>query len=81
MRIRVVLFAAAREILGRNDLEIELPEGSTIADLRTGIADLAPEVATLLSNSLFSVDLEYANENDLLREDQEVAMIPPVSGG
>jgi molybdopterin converting factor small subunit len=49
--------------------------------LRTGIADLAPEVATLLSNSLFSVDLEYANENDLLREDQEVAMIPPVSGG
>lgn len=81
-RIRVRLFAILRERAGAGELDLELPAGATVADAlaelatRPGLADpLARiEVAT-------AVNREWAGPQTSLRAGDELALIPPVSGG
>jgi molybdopterin converting factor small subunit len=83
MKMQVQLFAAARQLVGRNQIEIsfDADQPPTIADLRKTIQLHFPELKRLASTSLFAVDHEYASDNDRVSENQQVAMIPPVSGG
>jgi molybdopterin converting factor subunit 1 len=81
MTVRVKLFAGAKERAGRDELAIELRDGATIADLRQAIAAVHPALSTILPRSMWAVDTAYANDDTLLSEKSEVAMIPPVSGG
>jgi sulfur-carrier protein len=81
MTIRVRLFAAARQLAGRESLSVEVPGGATVAELRQAMARLCPELATLLPHVVFAVDAEYAGDADRVAEGCEVACIPPVSGG
>lgn len=81
MKLRVQMFAIARQYAGADVLEIELPTGATIADLRQSLFARLPELGSLGSRLLFAVNGEYAAETALLPPDCEVACIPPVSGG
>jgi sulfur-carrier protein len=81
MKIRVRLFAAARQLAGRESLIVELADGATVAELRLVLAGLCPELTTLLPHALWAVDAEYARDQDRVSEGCEVACIPPVSGG
>lgn len=79
-RIRVKAFGITREILGRREIILELKDGQTVADLRARIASEHPRVQAL--KSLFvAVNNEYAEDALVLQEEDEVALIPPVSGG
>jgi molybdopterin converting factor subunit 1 len=81
IRIRVLAFALLRERLGRGEIKLELPPGSRVMDMRRRLADSYPELQPLLSLVRVAVDGEYAEEETLLRDGSEVALVPPVSGG
>jgi molybdopterin converting factor subunit 1 len=81
MKVRVVLFAMAREAVGSTDLEVELPPGACVKDLRRVLIDRHPTVEAILDRSMIAVDEEYADDSDALADRSEVAVIPPVSGG
>jgi MoaE-MoaD fusion protein len=82
MLIRVRLFAVLRERAQREWVQLSLEEGATVGDALTalgeqdGIAELIERVPVVMA-----VNREYADEDVQLREGDEVALIPPVSGG
>ena len=81
MKVRVRLFAVAKELAGRDELSVELPPGATVADLRQAVVEVVPALARIVPHSLWAVGAEYAADDVKLVEDAEVALIPPVSGG
>jgi molybdopterin converting factor subunit 1 len=81
MTIVVRLFAAARELAGRSEAAVELPAGATVGDLRRELERQVPALAALAQRSLVAVNAEYAGEESRLSAGDEVALIPPVSGG
>lgn len=82
MTVRVRLFAALREQAGSDSIQIELGEGATVAD---ALAQLSahPPLAGLLDRLpvAMAVNREYAGPETLLGADDELALIPPISGG
>jgi sulfur-carrier protein len=81
MNITVKLFAAARELVGGDSIEIELPAGATVASLRQELMERLPKARELLARCLFAVDCDYAADDLRLESRAEIACIPPVSGG
>ena len=76
MRVRVKLFAALRERAGGGERELELGDGATLGDVWSRL-DLGPEPDGLL----YAVNREYADRDQPLGDGDEIALIPPVSGG
>jgi molybdopterin converting factor subunit 1 len=81
LRLTVLLFAAARDLAGADSLAVDLLPGSRIADLRAVLADRVPALAVLLAKSAVAVNHDFAEDDRVLNEGDEVAVIPPVSGG
>jgi molybdopterin converting factor subunit 1 len=81
MRLRLRFFAAAREALGRSEMPLEVPDGSTVGELLERLRGEHPAFAALPAEMMVSVNLEYQSPGHVLREGDEVAFIPPVSGG
>ena len=81
MTVRVKLFAVAKERAARDELELELPPGATIADLRKAIVSQHPQLAPIIPHALWAVDKTYANNKTPITSTSEIALIPPVSGG
>jgi len=76
MVVRIRLFAGLRERAGRGELELELPDGALVADALAAVDDLASGVPLVMA-----VNREYASPQDRLSAGDELALIPPVSGG
>jgi molybdopterin converting factor subunit 1 len=76
MTVRIRLFAMLRERAGRDELELELPEGARVADALAALDHLAGGLSLVLA-----VNREYAAPDAVLRAGDELALIPPVSGG
>jgi molybdopterin converting factor subunit 1 len=81
MTITVKLFAAARDLTGATEVELELPDRATIADAKHALCNLLPQLAGLLSRSAIARNQEYAVDTDIIALTDELAVIPPVSGG
>ncbi|AMV30281.1 Molybdopterin synthase sulfur carrier subunit [Gemmata sp. SH-PL17] len=81
MTFTVKLFAAMRDLAGSDTVEVELPDGTTVGDLRREIAKQIPLARTLLLRSNIAVNHEAAENEQPLQTADEVAVIPPVSGG
>jgi molybdopterin converting factor subunit 1 len=75
----ILAFGIAKDILGGRQCEIELT-GNTVAALRTALLGRYPALAGLRS-LMIAVNSEYAEDGVLLEERDEIALIPPVSGG
>lgn len=80
LMIRVLLFAGAKSLAGRDALELPL-ENATIAELQAKVQAHCPALQPLLARSLWAVDGAYAQPETLVTPRSEVALIPPVSGG
>lgn len=79
MTVQVRLFAAYREAAGRSRMEVSLPRDARVADLTRKING---ELGRLdLSQGLVAVNQEYVRGDERLSQGDEVALIPPVSGG
>lgn len=81
MRINVKCFALARELAGAESVTVELPAGATVAQLKSELARHWPPLEPVLASSMMAVDGDYVSSDFALAEEQEVACIPPVSGG
>lgn len=78
----VHLFAAAAERMMCGWVEVELPTGSTVADLRALFATKrSPSLAGIIERCAIAVNHEYATDDTVLKPGDEVAVIPPVGGG
>ena len=81
MHIRVRLFAIQRELAGAREVLLELPDGATVADAWTGLVALHPRLEPGRASVRFARNGAYADATTPLADGDEVAMIPPVSGG
>ena len=81
MRIRVRLFAVARQAAGRDSIDMDLPEGATIAEVRRQLGAAIPQLSKFAGQLMFAVNAEYADDRAPVPPGAEVACIPPVSGG
>ena len=78
MRVRVLYFGVLKESLGRESEQVELAEGARVADLMARYEDGNAE---WMRSIAVAVNQEYARAADVLRDGDEVALLPPVSGG
>lgn len=76
MRVHIRLFAGLRERAGADGLDLELPDGARVSDALRAVGWLTDGVPVVMA-----VNLEYADEDTELVADDELALIPPVSGG
>ena len=76
MEVSVRLFAGLRELVGSDSLQLELADGASVAD---ALAALSGQVDA--SGCLLAVNREYADDDVVLAAGDELALIPPVSGG
>jgi molybdopterin converting factor subunit 1 len=81
MTVTVILFAAARELADADSIALELLPGATVAALRAELARRVPALAGLLAKSALAVNHDFADDAVVLQPTDEVAVIPPVSGG
>lgn len=81
IEIRVRAFALARQIVGTAELALELPAGSTVADLLDRLEADCPALGPHLGHIITSINQNYAGRTEQLSSGDEVAIFPPVSGG
>ena len=81
MRVRVRFFAGIREVVGRPEAQLELPEGATAADLWSRLAAEHPALLARRAGLAAAVNRRYAGLETTLGDGDEVVFVPPVSGG
>jgi molybdopterin converting factor subunit 1 len=81
MMVQVKLFAGARQRIGQDSLQLELPDDATVAQLRKELSRRYEELSDLLPHLMFAVNHDYAQDDAVIPPRAEVAIIPPVSGG
>ncbi len=81
MTLNIHLFARARELAGSESVPLELAAGATVAKMRALLTERVPALAELLLVSAIAVNHEFAEDSQGLHPGDEIAVIPPVSGG
>ncbi|MFM2096952.1 MAG: molybdopterin converting factor, subunit 1 [Planctomycetota bacterium] len=81
MKIRVQLFAGAKQLAGRDHVELTVPEQASVSDLRQALVQTVPGLEPLLQRARIAIDLEFADDATPIGPTSEIAVIPPVSGG
>ena len=81
MNLTVHLFAAAKDLAGTSQVSVSLNDGATVAELRRELAKRVPALADLLPRCAVAANQEFAGDDLVLNATDEVAVIPPVSGG
>lgn len=81
MKINVVTFARIKEVVGTDHIELQVDNGTTVAQLKAELLARYPGIGDLLPHCTVAVDHEYSDDQTKLRDNCEVGLIPPVSGG
>ena len=81
MVVNILFFATIRERTGVKEAQIELPENSRVVDFKEKLVQQFPGLAEGMSSTLVAVNREFAFDDQVIPEDAEVAVFPPVSGG
>ena len=81
VRVQLRLFALYRELTGVESLSIDLPAGTTVGGLVAGLRERGGGFARLPAAPLAAVNQEFAPIGTVLRDGDEVALLPPVAGG
>ncbi|MGD0508726.1 MAG: molybdenum cofactor biosynthesis protein MoaE [Terriglobales bacterium] len=81
MKIGVLFFGVLKDLLGRSGETVDLPEGARVREVFIHYAREAPRFEAMVPSLAISVNQEYSGPDRALREGDEVALLPPVSGG
>lgn len=81
LTVRVRLFAALKDKLGRSEVSLALSDGARVPELIAAVAAAHPELAPLLPGVRVAVDQGFVGPDHALAPHQEIALLPPVSGG
>ncbi len=79
MKVSVLFFAASRDLTGKAREELEIPEGETVAGLLKRLESQYPALEGM--HVRVAVNTEFAESGDRLHDKDEIAVLPPVSGG
>ncbi len=79
--VKVLLFGAAADRAGTRQIEVPTGDGTTLGELWPILADRHPGLVPMRDTLAFAVNGEYARMNDVVSPGDEVAVLPPVSGG
>ncbi|RSC94834.1 molybdopterin converting factor subunit 1 [Tenacibaculum singaporense] len=80
MKISILFFGMATDLLDSSSLEIELPNKSTVANFKEFLLAEFPELQKMSSYAV-AINESYATDDILIKENDVIAIIPPVSGG
>ncbi len=81
MKCEIQLFAAAREAAGDAVVSLHLSDTADVAELRRELTTAVPALAPLAASLLVAVNNQYADDNVPLKDCDQIACFPPVSGG
>lgn len=81
MRIRVLLFGQLKDIVGRQEDYLELQPGAPLSAVLSHYSEKFPKFQGLVNSIACSVNREYSSGSAILREGDEIGLLPPVSGG
>ena len=81
MKIRVLFFGVLKDLAGRTMETVDLPEKATLADLLSHYGTSVPNLGVHFAGMAVSINQEFARPSDQLKAGDEVALLPPVSGG
>ena len=81
MRVQVLYFGILKDVAGREREEIELAAGSTVATVLTLMRERGTAQARVWESIALAVNQEYVQSTVQLQDGDEVALLPPVSGG
>jgi MoaE-MoaD fusion protein len=81
MRINVKLFAILRDKAGASELQLDLPDGATAATAIDALKQKVPAIADHARSAAYAVNQNYVPPSTVLNDNDELAIIPPVSGG
>jgi molybdopterin converting factor subunit 1 len=81
MRVTVRLFARLRDIAGSAEMARDVPSGATIRTVWTGLAGEFPDLAAYERSLSSALNADYARMDEEVHDGDEIAFLPPVSGG
>ncbi|TWT84804.1 ThiS family protein [Planctomycetes bacterium CA13] len=81
MQVNVLLFAALREAADCDTITIEVAPTATAGDVLRSVAEAIPTVAGLIPSCRVALDSRYVTSTEPIQNANEIAIIPPVSGG
>jgi sulfur-carrier protein len=79
--VTVKLFAIYQEVYGQSEIELQLPQNSTVNTVLDTIIDRHPALAKWRELTRFGIDYQFVPPDTILQTGNEVVLIPPVSGG
>jgi molybdopterin synthase catalytic subunit len=81
MQVRVLFFGVLRDLAGKSNDSLELPEGGSVRDVIARYESQIPRFKDSLPSIALAVNQQYASPETKLKDNDEVALLPPVSGG
>ena len=81
MNVRLLYFAVLRDIAGKSDDELTLPEGTRARDVWESLRNKHARLADYVQPPMTAINESYASPDAVLRDGDELAFIPPVAGG
>jgi len=81
VRVTVQVFARLREVAGRPEWTLDVPPGASVGDVWNAAAGERPGLSEFRRGVSCAVNAEFASWSSIVREGDEVAFLPPVSGG
>jgi molybdopterin converting factor subunit 1 len=81
MRVKVRLFARLRDLVGAGELERDVPTGATVKTVWDGLVRDYPAIQPYADSLSCAVNVDYARMTTAINDEDEVAFLPPVSGG
>ena len=80
VEVNILLFGITKDLVGKQRLTLQIPVKTTVSEFREILQAHYPELIELNSVAI-ALNNEYAQENNLINAHDEIALIPPVSGG
>ena len=81
MKVKLLFFANLKNIISKSKIDLTLPEGANVMQLREILLENFPPLKEVLPNVIISINQEFAFDEDLIPDGAEIAFFPPVSGG
>lgn len=81
VEVTVLLFASVADKAGVRRLQVQVPEGATVASVRDRVVEQFPQLGPALPTLLYALNEEYVKESAPVTSGATIALIPPVSGG
>ena len=81
MTVTVKFFAVLRDLAGVGEVRVELPERATVSAAVVAVGERFPQITKTLARAARAVNLERVSDHTILKSGDELALLPPVSGG